>query len=123
MISAACLDRNGPIRQKACMKENMNNKSTPKTPAPLRLKLWKTVKGKHRSIPIYKWRGEGSDVHLLHARLDRRRLFSTPSRRRILKLAGMLANTPPLPKLKFADPSPSNTQHWIGEASDQTKAQ
>lgn len=77
------------------MKEN-----SPSEPqAARRLQRWKIVRGEHRNVPIYIWRRQRG-VRSVLSPTDRRRLFGTASRRKILVLAQLLADAPPISTVK-----------------------
>ena len=64
------------------------------------LKPWKVVRGQYRSVTVYQVQGGKDGKFALQSRLDRQRYFTTTSSAKILGLASLLADSPPVPKLK-----------------------
>jgi hypothetical protein len=79
------------------MNKNMHKKTNPPTRHPLRLKPWRVVTGEYRSVPIYKLVANSHVVCPVRS-LPERQYYCCTNAGRILALAKLLADSPPIPR-------------------------
>jgi len=82
------------------MHSNMHNKANPRIRHQTPLKPWKFVRGQYQTITVYRVQSGQDGVGRLPSRPDRGRYYTTTSPLKILELAKLLADSPPVPRSK-----------------------